>query len=169
MGCDIHMFAEFRREGGKWEVDSELEPEEDLDEDGNVESTYYPSDVNIGRNYKIFGFLADVRSRGSCIYEPRGMPDDPSEYVDKACKQWGVDGHSHHYLSLDELKHVIEEYRMSEVEEARQEKQDTKEAKNAYQGVIDYLEAGIKKRLHKCPEGLFDVKVEARVVFWFDN
>lgn len=164
MGCDIHMFVEYSVNKGSYHHDERM-----LEDNSDPEYTYFNDTDLISRNYKFFGFLADVRTSGSCIFEPRGMPDDPSDYVRRACEQWGVDGHSHSYLSFKELKKVIKEYRESELEECRQNKEESEWVKTAYQDVIDYIQQGIDSRSNKCPEGLFDFKVEARIVFWFDN
>lgn len=172
MGCDIHMFVEYRKVGdiGQWEADERQQAEHDYGDNGEIEYTHYGDCDQIGRDYKLFGFLAGVRGgMSSCIFDPRGMPEDASDYVKAACEKWGVDGHSHHYLTFTELYRVIDEYRASEVEEARQDKQDTSEAKRVYQNLLDYIEEGRAKRKHLCPEGLFDLEADARVVFWFDN
>jgi hypothetical protein len=68
-----------------------------------------------GRNYDLFAMLADVRNgRGfaGCntgdgftpISEPKGVPDDASAYYKWQANRYGVDGHSHSWLTLAELK-----------------------------------------------------------------
>lgn len=99
MGCDIHCWAEIKKEHGwhpvlgdafaglgKWYGDSPFEC----------------------RDYTLFSYLADVRnSHGAWtkpIDEPRGLPEDVSPYVQEQSDECGVDGHSHSYLSLRELE-----------------------------------------------------------------
>jgi hypothetical protein len=58
------------------------------------------------RNYIFFGIIAGVRSYDtkSMVSEPRGLPKDVSPQVKRHSDQWGVDGHSHSYLTLKELQ-----------------------------------------------------------------
>lgn len=98
MGCDIHEWVEVRV-GGKWEM----------------------TDVNldVGRNYDLFGMLADVRNgRGFAGVDTgdgfvpilgresptRGIPLDASPEYAAEVENWGGDGHSHSWLTLAELK-----------------------------------------------------------------
>lgn len=100
MGCDIHPFVEVQLEEGSWDL--VLKPE--LTEYGFT-NNYYFSRM---RNYDLFGVLADVRN-GTYgeefvpIAEPRGLPDDISCDVKAISEDWGIDGHSHSYLTLKEL------------------------------------------------------------------
>jgi len=61
------------------------------------------------RNYTLFGALANVRNasqdgqRIEPISEPKGVPDDATPQYKKLVKNWGVDGHSHTYLTLAEI------------------------------------------------------------------
>lgn len=65
-----------------------------------------------GRNYNLFSMLAGVRngyvSNGN-TYEitpidyARGVPSDASDAYKHYADEWGVDGHSHSYLTLTEL------------------------------------------------------------------
>ena len=62
------------------------------------------------RNYTLFGVIANVRNsnrdgqRVEPIAEPKGVPDDASPEYKKLVERWGVDGHSHTYLTLAEIK-----------------------------------------------------------------
>lgn len=68
-----------------------------------------------GRNYNLFAMLADVRNgRGFAgiptgegfepISEPRGIPEDAHPETVKFMERMGVDGHSHTYFTLRELR-----------------------------------------------------------------
>jgi len=105
MGCDIHLFVE-RREGDKWVSCDRWEQE-----DGwySVTNSFYYE-----RNYDLFAILANVRNgRGfagvktgegfASISEPRGVPADAAPEFLRVVEQWGVDGHSHSYLTVAEL------------------------------------------------------------------
>lgn len=96
MGCDIHMRAEVLKDG-KWEMVGEVF------EGYNNAKSAEPYD---GRNYELFSFLAGVRNRFDIIpiSEPKGYPDDISKEVKKELEDdWGSDGHSASYLTLEEL------------------------------------------------------------------
>jgi hypothetical protein len=85
MGCDIHSLAERKREG-KYEAIPGLEPFD-------------------WRAYFMYGFLAGVRNYSDVppLAEPRGFPDDASDYARDLSGRWGMDGHSHSWLSVKEL------------------------------------------------------------------
>jgi hypothetical protein len=86
MGCDIHIVAQKRADGGRWEVLT-----------GDFSGSSAPFDW---RSYAMYGFLANVRNCSAItpISEPRGLPAD---FVDE-------DGdfdykHSVSWLSVAEL------------------------------------------------------------------
>lgn len=121
MGCDIHMYVEQRQADGTWTYCPEPKIAAFQNQDGSdymVESWYF------GRNYTLFGYLADVRndlgygtSRVRPIDTPRGIPADASPEYKKIAGPWcgsqdcegdghcgwGQDGHSHSYFTLREL------------------------------------------------------------------
>jgi hypothetical protein len=105
MGCDIHAMIERKSRYG-W-VNS--------------------GDPDVGRNYEMFAVLAGVRNYDGItpIAEPRGLPSfkafktysDGEQYIEwadyneKPCyemeamaERYGVDGHSHSWLTLVEIK-----------------------------------------------------------------
>jgi hypothetical protein len=84
MGCDIHSYAE-KQVNGKWES---------LD--------FSPFDW---RSYGLYGFLAGVRNYSDVppLAAPRGLPRDVSAHVQEEADGWDSDGHSHSWLSVEEL------------------------------------------------------------------
>jgi len=96
MGCDIHGFCEVY-ENGKWTMV------------GGFEDVYDPKDIGdepyTGRNYNLFSLLSGVRNHNNIkpIAELRGVPKDCSDNYRRIVEQYGIDGHSHSYLMLDEL------------------------------------------------------------------
>ena len=106
MGCDIHFYVEKNVDGkwisaDKWIVDKYM--------DKKVEQELYD-----GRNYSLFAILADVRNGygfAGCktgegfkpISSPRGLPVDMSQEVGNRAEMWGLDGHSHSWLTVEEL------------------------------------------------------------------
>jgi hypothetical protein len=134
MGCDIHMFIEYRCGNGMpWLADDHHKPDwEDpscrmdnevhrdnwcddckkADKNPTVQQLqcdrgYFnvPSVHATGRDYQLFGLLASVREEGP--REPLGLPDDMSENVAMAAERWDSDGHSHSYISLEEFENVL--------------------------------------------------------------
>ena len=121
MGCDIHICIEawseretFRTlfKGDRrlllprgWSCVNEWKDEED-------ESRYPLTWCH--RNYNLFAILADVRNgigfagidtgEGFIpISAPKGLPDDVTAEVKQWSDGWGVDGHSHSFLTLAEI------------------------------------------------------------------
>lgn len=132
MGCDIHMFIEYKCGNGlPWQADDHhVATWEGRCRDNNphtpdewcsycVASHVHNTEqwrcdygyldfgqVNITcRNYNLFAQLASVRGLGP--REPRGLPGDVSPVIRAAAEAWGSDGHSHSYMSAEELKQVL--------------------------------------------------------------
>lgn len=93
MGCDIHLTVELKVDG-KWQ---------------EVEGNWWDD-----RCYDTFAILADVRNgRGFAgtktgdgfapIASPRGVPDDVSDKVREWIEEYGANGHSHSYHTLEQL------------------------------------------------------------------
>lgn len=106
MGTDIHMIAE-RCINGKWTIFKEKVFNSCYDSD-NEDKTFIPYD---GRNYNLFGILADVRNgtgfagcrtgeRFNSISLPKGLPDD----IDKESEDYLWGGHSDSWLTLKEIE-----------------------------------------------------------------
>lgn len=114
MGCDIHLYVEKRVEG-QWVSADRWVPNEYAGEEGEEGmEVAYESRFYSGRNYDLFAILADVRNgKGFAgiktgegfvpIADPRGLPDDVSEQIKADSDRWGIDGHSHSWLTLGEL------------------------------------------------------------------
>lgn len=124
MGCDIHIWAEVKKRYGNpdyrpgWEVVGHEFPYEyyrpgetsvvlvsgdEPDWESNRSMTMEPYN---GRNYVLFAILADVRNGFGIepITAPRGIPEDASAFYKREVEKWGADGHSHSWLTLDELR-----------------------------------------------------------------
>ena len=99
MGCDIHLYVE-QKHYGKWHNADYFVP--------NVSRTgdrYQHVPMYDGRNYALFATLANVRNYGNTAYvsEPKGLPDDITDFVKSEWETWEFDGHSCSYLTLREL------------------------------------------------------------------
>lgn len=151
MGCDIHMFPEYRVDGGAWQAHPDIKIE--IREIGTInEYAFISFDEGIGRDYGLFADLAGVRGSGP---DPKGIPDGISPIVKKVIDQWIGDGHSHSYMPLDELKQLMKLHGY-----------DVKSNKM----FISCQE--LSKELSQIDEILLDGNksiVEYRVVFFFDN
>ncbi len=101
MGCDIHLFAE-KRIGGKWVTAETWIPDEDADGRMGVP---YAKRIYTERNYDFFALLAGVRNYSviTPMVEPRGLPSDVCTEVRAESDAYGVDGHTHSWLTLAEL------------------------------------------------------------------
>ena len=84
MGCDIHgLFEAKEKKTGKW----------------------LPfRAVSEGRSYEWFGVVAGVRRQGIAVVDTdRGIPDDTCDLWQSYCEDWGIDLHSHTWLTPSEV------------------------------------------------------------------
>lgn len=111
MGCDIHLAVE-RRTADGWERAEPMVPRRYKGCEGE-QPTERDRWYN-GRNYPLFAILAGVRNGYGFagtdwgdpvepIDEPRELPDDVSAETAQWSEVWGIDGHSHSWLTLAEL------------------------------------------------------------------
>lgn len=106
MGCDIHLYKE-KQVSGQWITANIWEKNDD--ENGDIYFDVSRKDRFTDRNYKLFGLLSKgVRSEYPFSFESRGLPFDVCNEVTTKAECWGVDGHSHSYLYLHELKGMRE-------------------------------------------------------------
>ena len=124
MGCDIHIWAEVKKDG-KWQKVGKVfkntyyEPGKPNrvyeDEDGYESNPEMTDEPYQGRSYSTFSILANVRNGygfAGCdtgngflpIAFPRGIPSDVSAEARACLESYDVDGHSHSYLTLAEIK-----------------------------------------------------------------
>ena len=110
MGCDIRAVIEFKDiSTGKWSVFGGMN--HDTDDGGDYIS---PNNDLFGRNYDLFAVLANVRNGYGFagvntgdpivpISDPRGVPNDASDDYKTLVAQWGCDGHSHSFHTLQQI------------------------------------------------------------------
>lgn len=119
MGCDIHVSYEIRQPDGSWQLHDHTAPYKrgKVDADGDQEIDYdklWQDPLELGRHYRFFAFLADVRNGSGFagvdtgdevtpIDEPRGVPADASEDYQAEVEHWNGDGHSHSFFTAEEL------------------------------------------------------------------
>jgi len=167
MGADIHLYIETRLSpNDEWSTDNfhslESSTEED-DEGEEYQDTYLiPKHSKYhysygGRNYEMFGILADVRGKG-CLYQPRGIPKDVAKSTKKEIDRMDSDGHSHSYLSLKEFKECLNVYTKAT------DYRDT-EYEAIYDIALEWL--NMEQAEAKILETGFEPEI--RFVFFFDN
>lgn len=128
MGCDIHIYVERKTENGweaaqginpwiakykeyasdardRGEYDRAAELEKHVVEMEANELWVYEGWIYKNRSYALFAMLADVRNNYNYkpICQPKGLPADISDVVRREADRWGDDGHSHSWLTLQEL------------------------------------------------------------------
>lgn len=167
MGCDIHVYVEYKHNDGHWNADDRHRV---IEEDEHY--SYIEEFSAGGRHYGFFGALAGVRSSAvGPLYEPRGIPEDLSDIVQKAIDNWSSDGHTHSYLSLDEYKEVIDNFN-KKIDERFP---DDLSAKITEDDGYFYLYKDCLRKIekHNAEAILLDaphLKIkECRIVFFFDN
>ena len=84
MGCDIHLGIEYKTDlNSSWHSGA--------------------SDLDVGRNYELFGYLAGVRESSiESLSDPRGWPKDPPYGIDYDKLDW-VGEHTPSWLLAREL------------------------------------------------------------------
>jgi hypothetical protein len=157
MGCDIHLVLEEKDANGKWVgINTFMSHDRASWTVGNRKRKpdifdVWSSPVARDRNYARFSALADVRSYDRVGPKPRGVPDDASETTKHLINKWGVDGHSHSWLSLKEATKIWVET-------------ENDDMINHHQKYAEYHFFGVEALTEDPKE--FD---KYRIVFWFDN
>ena len=112
MGCDIHMFCEEKsiRNGGEVWINADhwvINPHYGVFDN---EEEYQVVELYGDRNYSVFAALCGVRDytgNSPKISEPRGLPLNCSEQVKRGSDRWRLDGHSHSYVTLREVRDFV--------------------------------------------------------------
>ena len=138
MGCDIHCHVEAKIKG-QW---------------------HYVDELDIDRNYTLFGKMAGVRDKSiEPISKPKGLPEDMSFMTKFKSELWGEDGHSHSWLSAKEVDELEEWIHLDKILPLY--KPLGYLFSNGFDGWIKF--PNDFERVKKM--GLEDF----RLVFWFDN
>lgn len=192
MGCDIHCFAEVRKDG-KWQRVVELV----FGECGTEPFGW--------RSYGMFGFLADVRNISKCnpICEPKGLPEDSewlnsvSKYAydtnpmngqpipieeretNRKCIEDDWDYHSKSWLTLKELLDFDYNQTFEDLRDRQVMKGDNTVMFGAiFDKTTQPGEGTIKTYREFLGEGFFsEIDIlktlgepeDVRIIFWFDN
>jgi hypothetical protein len=143
MGCDIHMHGEVKI-NGEW---------------------HHWNQPNGFRWYALFAKMANVRNYSELgkikpISLPRGLPADATFLTKFDSDRWGCDGHSHSWLSGEEVADLGKW-----AEEENRKPDNYWSFEHHYIGYIFGNGWDVKKYPRGYPRGVED----ARLVFWFDN
>lgn len=154
MGTDIHFTVENKTaDAPTWigVYSTSVTPNFPLvDVDGNAK--FNRRALYKDRNYNFFAALAGVRGPGPAS---KGVPEDASALTRREVAVWGVDGHSHSHLSLQEFVGTWLQVCNPELFAAH--------AKEMLDGA-----GPITPTLSKYM-GVWGDEGDFRVVFWFDN
>lgn len=152
MGCDMHLHVEVKLDG-RWE--------------------HYAA-PGVERSYALFALMADVRNDrvGSLvpISPPKGLPDDITAMTRFDAERWGEDGHSHSWLSADELV-VLDERWNAFLEEQHMDgfKHDLEHSMLHRCYLFGNSFAGFRKYPEDFTRPPKNRITDVRFVFWFDN
>lgn len=135
MGCDVHIHSEVKI-NGRW---------------------HHYDQPNCDRDYALFEKMAGVRGDAeNAIAPPRGVPGDATDMTRFDCAHWGLDGHSHSWLSAEEIAQLADWY-AAEYPEHRFPKWERWLFGNPYSSFMKY------------PDDRVDGVEDVRFIFWFDN
>lgn len=164
MGCDIHLYTEKKvetRDGHyAWFCCDSFMYGKGYQKDNLVHISIYST-----RNYMMFGILANVRNHK---YEPvvasRGLPNDVSDVIKEAAIYWGDDGHTHTWLTANEVFQYYKKNKNNEyIKVCMRPLVKAIKKKMCNEFYINTNDKEIKKNELKKHGDDF------RIVFWFDN
>lgn len=145
MGCDIHMHTEIKVDG-KWE--------------------HYGA-PKVDRCYALFALIADVRNSDGKIKpisKPKGLPADANWLTRKSSDEFGVDGHSHSYLTSAEIARLEDAWNKLNTGETK-----WRERCDLEHHLIGYCEGHTWSSWFKYKSEMPAWIEDVRWVFWFDN
>ncbi|MGG6283740.1 hypothetical protein ACQ4M3_19335 [Leptolyngbya sp. AN03gr2] len=131
MGCDIHCFAEIKV-NDQW---------------------HYYGELDIVRNYDLFGAMAGVRHSGTEIFSVRGLPKDLSFVTSLHWKDWEGEGHTPSWINSAEIAELIKRFPKS----------------LGFPNFRQYLFGGSYEGFVMHPKEFPESLQDVRWVFWFDN
>lgn len=196
MGCDIHMYVEVKQHGKDiWETVGKVFENEfydknklvTIDADGYSFRERFTLHPYTGRNYDLFGILANVRNGTwgeeiSPISLPKGLPKDAGDFTKKEYADWNGDAHSCSWLTLKELESYdwhkkvkrcanVSEEQIKEYKETGK-KPTTYAAWSSVGTPFEWEDTIYPKEF--CEKTIPRLKAlskfgEVRIVFWFDN
>ena len=195
MGCDIHCYVEIKHKGkthNYWRKVGDIFPYEYYDKNSFPDkyNNEFNDEPEIGRNYDLFSIFAGVRNgtwgeRVIPISEPRGLPKDVSDEIKEKSDKMGEDGHSHSYLTLEEIENYDWEKKIKHsAYVSKKQKEEFEKTGKKPDSYAAWSSVGVKieweETLKETVGRYFFSKIipqlkalekwgKVRLVFWFDN
>jgi hypothetical protein len=130
MGCDIHVCLEYKDVGNGWNI-------------------CLATIMHLPRWYALFGAMGNHhRSNVQPVFTPRGLPADMDYWTKVAAEEEGIDGHTHSWLSTEELAEALG---------------------RACDGGNEDYKSPDSECLLAAMRKLDELGHPARIVYWFDN
>lgn len=108
MGCDIHMYVEYKKNNSdKWESGDFYRENPYRDYEDENDDKYSVVELHGDRNYGLFSTLAGVRDYTGMVVpvsEPKGFPEDACDFVNKEFEEQEGDAHTPSFLTLKEIR-----------------------------------------------------------------
>lgn len=191
MGCDIHIFVEYKIDDTWYDGDYYM-PTRDFSKTGR---RYERMEIFPGRCYDLFGLLAGVRGNVKPIKSPKGLPKDCNKGIKIEAEKWDSDAHNHSWYTLRELikckkYQTIEHEGWVTDEDAKRidngephaewvvyssngkfrNYREWKTKEYLLESIVTKLKERIKDIFYAWDdEGILDHADRIRIVFWFDN
>jgi hypothetical protein len=184
MGCDIHIYTEALETVNsqpQWNNVDNWRLNKYARDEG--ESPYTQIPVYRRRDYSLFAVLAGVRdysdSGNPVIAEPRGLPSDVSPSTKTASDEIGVDGHTHSWLTLLELRQAAAKLDGGVLPDEWCQGTTRKDVVRREWEMPNTGLADLIKALEDRARDVFwifndgplsdEIAAKVRIVFWFDN
>jgi hypothetical protein len=181
MGCDIHAFVEYRY---KPEAKEYSQSDLGMAEGSSSSSRWWGfGQVDIGRNYSLFGLLAGVRGTQQPVAEPRGVPKDISWQTEHLYALYVVDKvdsfYGEHACSKEDAERWLSKACSSVWREGEHRMITGPDWHTPSWVSTSELETVVERYGERVPPELAAVLAamkalekggcDARLVFWFDN
>ncbi len=144
MGCDIHGFVEIN-----------------IYVKSNFKYQWVVLErLDIPRNYGLFGLMGNEHRGTKVLFPKRGLPYDLSPEVQIQNTLWGVDGHTHSWLSFKEVSWVLGRHK-----KLFPDHYDSEHYSPIYFQEMFWCENEIKQLEKRIQLSVNDI----RLIYWMDN
>ena len=162
MGCDIHVFIE-KKTDEKYNIWEQVA----LYRVGKYGRQLETADPYDGRNYSLFGLLAGVRGWMDPLIEPRGLPSNLSEGVEKEERWWEQSYHTPTWYDLSELYLYRKMYKSYIRKDESLQEEERAEAYGSFVYFVDCIEHYLDLAQEWTWGDIAPSKY--RVIMWFDS
>lgn len=178
MGCDIHCYVAKRvkdNNGYHYEAAPIYRKQRKNWLDDDSEMVYNLCDIDVGRDYQLFGVLAGVRYLGfEQIADARGFDEFCPEEIRAQYEEFSEDYHDVSFYNMNEIKEAIKDkkrYPKWNTYDTEDEDGNLVEVKDKNDpGPHQSLKWFYKHVMEFANQAWYFVEPEdVRVYFWFDN